>query len=122
MATNPTHFFMNEDEPLHFEPTYLSSDEDSTLEYQMSRQCLPANNDAPRQPLNQFLHYPGDPTDAAQVTISSYDIAMTQLPSTAASNPKLQPNDHTHSQTSTFYSPPSGHHPVEYRPVSPDLD
>ena len=56
--------------------------------------------------------------------ISNYDIDMTQASSTAASNSKLQLNHHTHnvSPTSTFYSPPSGPGPVEFRLVSREVD
>ena len=86
----------------------------------MSEQCLPTNNDATLQPLNQFLINPDDPTDAAQVTISTYVIGMTQPSSSAAINSKLQLNHNTHnvSPTSNFYSPPSGPNPLEFRLVS----
>ena len=65
MDTNPTQFLMDEDQPMQVEPIYLSGDEHSTSECQMSDQCLQAKADAALQSLKQTAIYPHDPTDAA---------------------------------------------------------
>ena len=118
-----TQFLIDEGEPMQTEPLYLSSDEDSMSEYPMSEQFFPADDDALFQSLNHFVIHPDDPTDAAQVTISSYDNEMTQLSSSATTNLKLQSNKHTQNVSpatiNNFFQ--SGPHFYEFGQLSAEI-
>ena len=53
-----------EDEPMHTESIYLSSDEDTAPQNAMSDQGLTGDDDAQYQTKNQFLVHPIGPTYA----------------------------------------------------------
>ena len=71
---------MDEDELMQTDPIYLSSDEDSTPKYPMS------DEQPPNTKLSQIVVHTNHPIDVVLVKISSYNVEITHLSSSATSN------------------------------------
>ena len=85
---------MDEDEPMQTQLKYLSNDENTASQFPMSDQNLTKNDNTQCQTLNQFVVHPNEPTDAAQITILTYNGNMTNLSPSATINSESQMSMH----------------------------
>ena len=77
---------MNEDKPMQTNPIHFSSDEDTTLKLPLFKENSPEDENTQVQTLSVFVVHPNDPRAAAHVTISRYDVEMTNFFSSATIN------------------------------------
>ena len=86
MAEQLTQFLIEKNEPMQTEPISLSSNGDTAPEHPISREHSIEDNNTYVQTLSQFVVHPNEPTDDAEVLISSHDVEMTHLSSSTTIN------------------------------------
>ena len=86
MADGNTQFVMDEVEPMHIEPIYLSSNEDNTSQCSTADIYLTDKKRDQYDPRNQFLVQSKETTNITLVTISTYDSDLPEHSTSLASN------------------------------------
>ena len=120
MVDNITQLVMDEDEPMQAQPIYLSSDEDTETQYLMSGQELTINHD--QEKLNQLVINPNDPTDVAQVRVSTCDVQKPTLSPSATTESQLSKNIHNVPQVTEYHYFQSRPYRFELRELLPTRD